>query len=353
MGSRANSGPYSSLGSASSAALQQYCFAAEHLGIELGPILSRLQLDGLMVNGAAERVSGELFQQLLVELNAVVDDRCFGLLSAQFVRPESYSILGYICMNAKNLKHALERAMPFEKLVGDMGRTELIGRGSAMTIRWHCQYDEPSILALMAENILASWVHFSRWLVTRDELAATEVHFRHPCPPGMSERYQQFFNCPVLFEQPHDQLLVAQALLEMPIKMPNIGLLELFSEQAQQQACRLRDNDYCYKVRQAIREGLGHNQSSKEDVAQRLFVSGRTLQRKLEQQDTSFRELYDQVRFAEARRLLLQPDINLDRLAFALDFADASSMQRWFRRVAGVSAGNFANTQLTQVKTSG
>ena len=344
MPSRDNSKQDTDLGSASSAALQQYCIAAKHLGVDVDTILIRLGLEQLMVNDSGHRISGLLFQKLLVELVNAVEQPCFGLASAHFVRPESYSILGYISMNAMTLRSALERVIPFEKVVGDMGRTELIENNQQLLIRWHCQYQEPSIIGVMVENVLASWGQFARWLVADEDIVASEVHFRHACPSGQLSQYEDFFNCPVLFEQEHNQLIVEQSLLDLPIKMPNLALLEVFAEQAQHQISQLTDNDYCYKVKQAIREGLGRNASGKEDVAQRLFVSGRTLQRKLELQGTCFRLLYDQVRLAEARRLLILPQTSLEHLALALDFSDTSSMQRWFRRVAGVSAGKFAKT---------
>ncbi len=343
MPSRDNTPLNSSLGSASSAALLQYCFAAEELGVDVKAILAKFGLAALLTKGDAGRLAGEVFQQVLIELVTQAKEPCFGLYAAQFVRPESYSILGYISMNSPSLKHALARTMPFEKLVGDMGQTQILEANSLVYIRWHCQYEAPSILGVMVENVIASWGKFARWLVANEDLAAKAIHFRHACAPGTLEKYQTFFKCPVLFGQQYDQLIIESSLLEQSIKMPDLRLLEIFAEQAQQQVSQLTDDDYCYKVKLAIRDGLGSNTSNKEEVAQRLFVSGRTLQRKLEQQATGFRQLYDQVRLAEARRLLAQPQMNLERLAVALDFSDTSSMQRWFRRVAGVSARNFAN----------
>lgn len=335
------------LGAASTAAVKQYCLAAQALGIDYLPILDRF---GLLDNGVlttAEHIEGKQMQSLLKALLDNITQPCFGLFSGQFVRPESYSILGLISMNASSLGEVMEKAMPLEKLVGDMGTTRLIDDQDNLLVRWHCLYDDPQVVSHMVDNVFASWVYFTRWLTGQQELSPNQVHFAHPCPEHLQSEYQAVFNCPVLFQQPHDQLVIDKALLKVPIQMPNASLLAILEQQAQQQVTSLTGAEtVSLAVKKLLETHLKHEELTRDKIAGYLFMSGRTLQRKLEQEGTQFRTLVNEVRLSVAKQLLKQSNISSQQLAFELGFAEASSMQRWFKNTTGYSLRHFAKQQL-------
>jgi AraC-like DNA-binding protein len=70
---------------------------------------------------------------------------------------------------------------------------------------------------------------------------------------------------------------------------------------------------------------------SLEDVAASRNVSVRTLRRQLAGEGTSFRALMDDVRKAIAEELLTR-DMTITEVAHRLDFADAASFIRAFKR---------------------
>lgn len=72
-----------------------------------------------------------------------------------------------------------------------------------------------------------------------------------------------------------------------------------------------------------------------QKVAARLFVSDRTLKRRLELLGTSFQALLDEVRYRDAQRLLENPDLAIQEIAVALGYTDPPSFTRAFRRWSG------------------
>ena len=88
----------------------------------------------------------------------------FGLHTAKYVQPGSYSVLGYILMNCENLGQAITKIQPFEKLVGDMGTTTFAQLGEQVKISWHCQFTDPKVKRHMVDNCLTSWLTFARYL---------------------------------------------------------------------------------------------------------------------------------------------------------------------------------------------
>jgi AraC-like DNA-binding protein len=61
-------------------------------------------------------------------------------------------------------------------------------------------------------------------------------------------------------------------------------------------------------------------------------MSPRTLHRKLQKSDRSFREVTDEVRTQKARELLANPDYTIGQVAHALGYKQTSSFHRAFKR---------------------
>lgn len=115
------------------------------------------QIDPDLLKQTEARISGEQFQAFIHHLLQQSGDPLFGLKSSEYVQPGSYSILGYIVMSCATLGEAIERILPYEKLVGDMGITTLEPEGDCILVRWHCAYPQPQVRAQMIDNVLASW----------------------------------------------------------------------------------------------------------------------------------------------------------------------------------------------------
>jgi AraC-like DNA-binding protein len=77
-------------------------------------------------------------------------------------------------------------------------------------------------------------------------------------------------------------------------------------------------------------------------VAAELFVSTRTLSRRLRQEGTSFRALRDEVRQVLSEQLLCQASMTTEQVAARLGYADPASFIRAFRRWKGCPPQAFA-----------
>ncbi len=82
---------------------------------------------------------------------------------------------------------------------------------------------------------------------------------------------------------------------------------------------------------------LRYGDISISNLAVRLDTSVRTLQRRLLLSGTTFRQLVDEVRCAEACRLLCETDLLVSRVAVLLGYKDPSSLSRAFMRWRNVS----------------
>ena len=72
-----------------------------------------------------------------------------------------------------------------------------------------------------------------------------------------------------------------------------------------------------------------------------MHMSARTLQLRLEQEDTQFSEVLDRARLGVARGLLLDPGVALSEAAVRLGFADLATFSRAFKRWTGKPPGQW------------
>lgn len=77
------------------------------------------------------------------------------------------------------------------------------------------------------------------------------------------------------------------------------------------------------------------------NMAQALLLSQRTLQRRLQEEGTSYQQLLDDTRRELAEQYLGQVDLTLLEVAYLLGFADPSNFFRAFRRWFGETPGEY------------
>lgn len=95
------------------------------------------------------------------------------------------------------------------------------------------------------------------------------------------------------------------------------------------------------RVVNALHLRVGHTDLSIERVASDLNLTKRTLQRRLQDQNTNFAQLRDDLRFHYAIKYLIDDQLSVDRVSRALDFSDRTSFTNAFKRWTGLSPSAF------------
>jgi AraC-like DNA-binding protein len=318
------------------------------MGIDIEQAIVNSRFPSHMLEDDTARVQGTDFQSLLLELIRACQSESFGLSTSQYVQPSSYVVLGYITMNCKTVREALEKAMPYEKLVGDMGVTEFepwqLPDGNGMKMTWHCNYTHPEVIPHMIDNVLASWVTYSRWLSNRPDQAPVEIWLTKdkPSNPETEQQYKDIFRCPIKFGQTSNSLIISQQQLEMPLRRSDPLLLQTLEQHAQTQLNELTsEQDIVIKATRALKEIMKSEPPRKERLAELLGVSGRTLQRKLQAANSSYQELLDQVRKESAEYYLAYTQLSMSDIAAHLGFSDTRSFHRSFKLWTNTTPGEF------------
>ena len=336
------------LGQISAAALQQYLAHGEDRGLDIDAAMTIAGLSRDTLSQPDARIDGEDFEALLHHLILQANDPLFGLRTSAFIQPGSYNVIGYIAMSVGTLHEALDKVTLYEKLVGDMGTTDIALTPEQAQIRWNCRYTRQPARQHLIDNVLSSWLCYARWLTGNQQLAPHQVWLEHAAPDNASKAaYHDIFQCEVCFNKPVSALIGPAQLLDLPIRQPDPLLLSNLESHAIAQLDKLGvETGLARRVRQCIHDAIGHTLPRKENIAERLGMNVRTLHRHLADEGHSWQKLLDEVRLQEARHQLRQTRKPQAEIAEALGYSDIRSFQRSFKRHTGMTPGQYRQQEL-------
>lgn len=316
----------------------------QDLGLNPGVVLRRAQLPGdLLTRAGATLDSAQYFalwRAIEAESNAdTVGQAALGAgqagpiplriaraLSADWFDPVLFSAL---C--SADLVGALERVAKYKPLVCPMALTlENTARRLTLTIEWLSR-DEPPPPVLVAFE-LAFFVQLAR-MATRTALRPLRVCSPVALHPQLD--YADYFGAPIS-NAATARLEFSAEDARRPFLTVNAELWSFFEPALRQ---RLADLDArattAERLRSALLEGLPAGDIAMGSVCRKLGLSARTLQRRLQDEGTSFQRTLDAVRNELAQHYLKHSAMGSAEISFLLGFEDPNSFVRAFHGWTG------------------
>ncbi|BAN51218.1 AraC family transcriptional regulator [Metapseudomonas resinovorans] len=331
-------------GSVSVAYLQGLVEHVGQAGVSAAELLGHVQLTPATLAQRDARIAARAYLELLGQAERLSGDPRLGLHLGEAVRPGYYGVLGYLLMSCATLADALHRQARYAALVGDLGRVRLADEPSCEGLEPQVAHSWEPLLpqqrALLAEETLAGWVTFGRWITGLD-IPPTEVRFQHPEPADTSE-HRRIFRCPVLFGQADNALVFPRRLLATPLGQADAEVRRLFDGYAERLLGELRKGSSVLdRARELLAAQLSAEGPDLERLAAALALSPRTLQRRLREAGLSFSALVDETRQQLVLHYLRDPNLELADIAFLVGFSEPGSLGRAFRRWTGQHLGEY------------
>jgi len=165
------------------------------------------------------------------------------------------------------------------------------------------------------------------------QVAPVSVRFRHDAPPDLRP-YDAFFQCPVLFGARGNEIRFTREVWDAAPPQANAMSYRFFSNQCRRLAAVMDEPlSYSDVVRSRLRSCTPL--PSLMDMVTELHLTKRTLQRRLDDEGTSFSVLLNEIRRERAAELMGRGDLRQDEIAWRLGFEDASAFSRAFKTWTG------------------
>jgi AraC-like DNA-binding protein len=260
------------------------------------------------------------------------------------VTPPALGVVGYVMQHAPDVRAALHCLERFNGLLGEGVGPRLTERGGDLVLH---RVEPPRIARLLSLSIAvplgtATLVRALAGL-RPDEPVAVEVAFQHPPFPAPAlASLSHALASPLRFNESEMRFVIPRAVFERPLPAPDPGLFGYLERHAEALQARVAaSTSLAARVRELLAARLRDGEPDQSSIAQALAVTERTLQRRLQDEGTTFAALLDEVRRDLGRMYLSDPKLAIFEVAFLLGYSEPSAFNRAFRRWTGESPSEF------------
>jgi AraC-like DNA-binding protein len=289
-------------------------------------------LEAKSLDGPTARCSVTYTLRLWKIALAATGDPAFGLKVASHIKPTSFHAMSYGMSASSTLKEAFQRAQRYCHIVSDAVDYEFYLRGS----EYHFIIAPTTDLGNEPiDAVVGLYLRMCRSLLGR-EYSPLRIEFRRSQPAKIND-FLKLLRAPLLFDAPQTLLVFDRESIERPLDGGNPELARHNDAIALQYLSQLERDNIEVRVREVLTQRLSRGEPSQEDIAELLNMSARTLQRKLGDRGTTYKEILDDTRRALALAYLSAPRHSVSDVTYLLGFSAGSCFTRAFRRWTGQS----------------
>lgn len=170
---------------------------------------------------------------------------------------------------------------------------------------------------------------------------AKRILFRHPAP-HYRNLYEDVFGVEVRFEQAHDAIELPRRFLDRALHGAVPELHRQAESRLKQKVAQLPSRtSVAGQVERLISHAPALLSRGISAVADSLGVPVRILQRRLQAENQSYREVLARSRYRMAQSMLLETSLNIEVIGEKLGFADRRAFTRAFVKWAGYSPSTY------------
>jgi len=313
----------------------------ESQGLDVRALFDELGMDMSALSRAEARFPTEKVS-LLWQLAAARSGNPFiALTPPRMAQLAGFEVLGYAMASCPTLLAGLERLARYLRVVSEAASASLEQDGDECRLVFELFGGERAVPPQRFEFDMLTFLAFCRW-VTGDEVHPRRVELAQPAPLVL-QPYIDAFQCPLEFDAPAYTVRFASADLVRPLPTSNPLLAEVHERLLGERLDQLGNTQISHRARELIAKKLPEGEPKREEIASTLCMSERTLQRRLQDEGTSFHQLLDSTRRELAQQYLQRRHVSLSEAAYLLGFSDQSIFHRACKRWFDSSPGQIRN----------
>ncbi len=298
------------------------------LGVNLADVLRRAELPMVVYAQETAELSTAEYYAFWRALDEEAGDPLLPIRIGRALRAEVFDPPLFSAFCSPNLSVAAARLGTYKRLIGPL-RLEVDERRGVTTIEMHWPGGDPAPDALILTELIF-WVALAR-IATRHEVRP----LRFAAPVQVRAAYREYLGVP-LEHAAVPTVTFSRADAERPFLTANDRMWEYFEPGLRQRLDAFdAEPSTTELVRQALLRLLPAGSATIDAVARELAVSGRTLQRRLQLEATSFHAVLRDTREALARHYLSTSRMSAGEISYLLGYDDTNSFYRAFHAWTG------------------
>ncbi len=266
-------------------------------------------------------------------------DPCFGLSVAEEMQPQALHGLGFAWLTSDTLSDAVKRLIRYHRVISTVADYRLRNLGAVVELCVDMDGHAVPIHPVSIDAALAIIVRMCR-LALQVPFEPVRVALKRE-KPSCADRFGAFFQCPVDFAAPVNAVYLDAGLLEQRLPSADPELARANDRVVIDYLNRFDRETLSMQVRARLIDLLPSGQPTQTQVANALHMSVRNLQRRLQGEGSSFKQLLEETRRELAAVYIRQTHRSIGEITYLLGFSEPSNFTRAFRRWTGRTPKGF------------
>lgn len=303
------------------------------LGISAANVMRRAGLPEDLLAQPSARLDPVDFYRFWQAIASESGDPLLPIRLCQAIGGESFSPPLFAALCSPNLLTAVRRISRYKTLVAPM-RLDVLEEADRVVLGLTWLVEQPPAPQSLVLTELVFFVALAR-MGTREPISPLRV--QTPDVPEHGLEYRRYFGTSIERGRTHE-ICFARTDALRPFLTSNDGLWAAFEPELRTRVAELGASvTLTRKVRSILLEALPGGLIDMDQVAAKLSMSRRTLQRQLEAEGTAYSRLLQETRQALARHYLCKTGLPAAEISFLLGFGEPNSFYRAFREWTGLS----------------
>jgi AraC-like DNA-binding protein len=283
------------------------------------------------IGDSENMVEWEKAALIWVPLLRLSGDPLIGLHIGMGVSKLLHGMVGFLIQSSKDLEHGLQMLCRYGHMSSPMVKysytvNDVVILEIAQNKMWLMKHPEPARHA--NDFLLAAIVNTLRTL-TGKRIVPLRVELAYEMR-GISE-YRNFFDCDVLFNKDVNRIVVSKEDISTPILTSDQSMFQLFNSIVANKEALLETNSTTENLKQILFMQFRGRIPTIEEAAAALNITPRNLQRKLQQEQSTFRDIAGQIRKEIALQLMQNPSIKISEVSDILGYSDLTAFRKAFK----------------------
>lgn len=311
-------------------------------GADTAPLLRHYGFSGAVLSNPYALVPLHRFVAFCEAAAAQSKDAALGLKAGQAISSGHQGPAGFIFSASKTVGEALGRYVRLMAAWQDAAHTGVVAFGKGTQAYIYRITDARIQDRRQDAELTLSIIHRELKTVLGRDWRPLAVHFEHARPADIRP-HRQIFGTTLSFGEPVNRLVIAASDLKTRLS-PHDHSLWPFIERHLTDLSQDRRASLSIRaqVDNAIVNRLGLGNVGLKSISADLGLSVRSLQRRLEEEGTTFAILLRAVRQQVAESSLRQPHARVIDVAQALGYADTAVLSRAFKHWTGSNPRDYA-----------
>lgn len=303
-------------------------------GVPRAELLAAAGLDEPALADPDGRIPLVAIYDVLEAIERLTGDARFGLDLPLGLEIDTLDALGFLFITSETFGSAMERLLRYMRLWNEGEQIGLQIEPAQVRLTYEPYGPFRPAHVHMAQATLCDMVVNSPRFVPGLEFE--QVRFRQERPRD-AEAFERVFRVPVVFGCAANEARFSPRMLSLAIPDANAALCAFFERYASQKLNELPGRTTLIeRLRALIRQQLTDGKVTLPELAPRLHMSARTLQRRLADEGTSLQTELEEVRRQQAL-YFLENGTPIAELSWLLGYSDPSVFHRAFKRWMGTS----------------